>query len=541
MSDQDRYIDTLRKQNLQQLLFHTLIALIIIGAVVAVPLVAKSHPDAKSLAAMTESNKQLFDLSASLSQHAHGAQIDLAIVADALRDRAAAFDASLAAINQQSATISQEGVQAIQLVGGSAILAVFGFLGLQRLRFLDEQIDALRSSVNTQISDRTTDMREHLSAVLAARQAETRSETDEFVSNAKITVKNIVDTSLQKFSASKDQFAQQTAEVAEQLNRLFQSYPWLQKTEILAEADKISNVSSAEQAHALAVVLRERDDTSSSSLALRQIIDRDLPGNADDYHNAQTEAMRMEEPVLAHKILLVGLKRHPHNHDLCADLSLALTKLGDCEGALRQLSKFHAEWPDEFYRSWRPAVFLSHAARGGKLTDDIQALVRSVLKEATDRHPAWTTPWTAWAEFETECGQLEVAINVLEDGSKKNPRAQDILVQLGRQYLLANRADEAVNCLERAILCDIQDTFQHDIDQTAILGFLAQAYEACERRSDATLLYQLLIEDQGHRNVNSVVRHYAANRIRMITVAEMIAHTTVDAKSSEESDSQKSE
>lgn len=79
----------------------------------------------------------------------------------------------------------------------------------------------------------------------------------------------------------------------------------------------------------------------------------------------------------------------------------------------------------------------------------------------------------------------------------------------------SGRADDAVDHFEMAVRADYQDQFQSDVNQTAVLGMLAQAYEASQQPDKARRIY-LRIADPRH-----VMGRYAIQRLHALPISPM--------------------
>jgi tetratricopeptide (TPR) repeat protein len=424
-----------------------------------------------------------------------------------------------AALVEQARTslhqLPPEGGSLLQLVGGTAILALLGFLGLQRLQNIDTEIQGLREFMFTQIQERVQEGREVL-------KASVDDEVDSRFHRTQEELETLVKKAEGSSMAAHDQFSKATMEAMHRLEEIearttavFNRYAWLNSPEVRASADELANLASTEQAHDAAVKFRLAGDLATARSALRQISARNLPGGYDDYHNALVEAQRLKDPDVALEIVDQGLSRFPDQYDLMADKAQVLTELGKAEEAKTLLKEFLLRRPSEFGRGWRPAVFFVDSVRATKMNDaDIEA-AETAMKTVTEKLPHSTQTWARYARFEEELGRRDKARELLEEALKLNPYCQVLHYIMGGLMLENGAAAEAIPYLENALRYDFQEQFQHDVSQDAIKCRLAQAYEASGATERAMIIYRRLAKS----SEGGIALHlgaYVRNRMRAV-------------------------
>lgn len=283
----------------------------------------------------------------------------------------------------------------------------------------------------------------------------------------------------------------------------------------LAKTYKLEELRSVRQAHDVATSLNRVGGKSMARVVLLQIFEGDLPGGANDFHNAAVEATMSDDPRLALRIIERGLEMYPDQFDLVADRARALTVMGRAVEAKESLEAFHRRKPYEFRRSWRPLLFYIDAVRAGEATPEAIASVREAFLGVVAQNPQQVKTWSAFARFQIEFGQMEDSERTLHDALTHNPFSQELNYVLGELLLRQGRAEDAVTYLENALRVDYQEQFQHDVNQYAVRGTLGQAYEAAGQFDHAKRIYESIASSDDPEAYYHLKR-FAANRVEAI-------------------------
>ena len=167
------------------------------------------------------------------------------------------------------------------------------------------------------------------------------------------------------------------ADCASGIRSLLEQYPWLKSENEHKQAAAIQYLVSVEQAQSLAETFRRADDRLSAAQALRTITKERLPGSCNDFHNAFSEAMKLNDPTLALGIVALGLDMYPDQYDLVADRTHVLARLGRAAEAKDLFEDWRYRKPGELVRSWRPVVFYEDLFESLELSEEaIQSLVQ---------------------------------------------------------------------------------------------------------------------------------------------------------------------
>ncbi len=477
----------------------------------------RTPPNDVLLQQLEDSNNQLSQLSQALAQTVSGtpapnsADILNTIITQADLHRQAIED-----IRQTQQTLPAEGLSLLQLLGGSAVLALLGYLGLQRLQNIDTEIQGLREFMFKQIKERVEEGREVLRASVDdevdKRFEKTRAETETLTTG----FRTFTEQSRAEFQKAATEATKGVAEVELRIKGLLEKYDWLSSEDVRNAANEISLLNSVEQAHVTASKLNRAGDTQTARLALRRIVERNLVGSADEFHNAHTEAMRMDDPPLALAIVDEGLRYFPDQFDLMADKARVLISTGRAEEAQSLLEDWRGRKPLEFSRGWRPVVFYADAVLAGELTPVAIEKLENAFIDVTKRLPIEIKPWSTYAQFERDLGKLEKAEGILREGLKHNPLSQQLNYVLGELLLRQGRAQDSLEFLDKALKYDYQEQYQHDVAQDAIKTTLAQACEAVGELNKAEMLYKSVLSTSDPTRFH--VRNYATNRLQAIAL-----------------------
>ena len=424
-----------------------------------------------------------------------------------------------------------EALSLTQLVGGTAILAVLGYLGLMRLQNLDQELHNLRSFMFEQISARVKELKETVGHDVTKKVSDelrisvdqalikTKSDHEHFREESADIRKKVAEIAAgteEEINKAKREALSQINDIQEELGRTLKKYPWLNNPKLREGLATLDNIPSVEKAHELATELTAQHDETTALAVLETIAGRELPGDKADFHNAHSQSMRLNNPTLALRIVEVGLKSFPDDYDLMADKAQALNALGRPLEAQQLLEDWITRKPHEFARGWRPVVFYAKVVEAGTLDKETEKKLIDAFEDVVKRAPHEDKVWSAYARFLNTLGRTKDAEAVLLRGISPNPFSQEIHFVLGELRLRTGNAAGAVSELETAVRFDYQDQFQPDVNPHAVICMLAQAYEANSNPDQAVRLYQAVVS-QGARGS---ILTYAQQRLRMLSALE---------------------
>jgi tetratricopeptide (TPR) repeat protein len=395
----------------------------------------------------------------------------------AISDQAKRQSEAITELAKASSGISEQGVSILQLLGGSIVLGLLGYLGLHRLQTIDAEVQTLREFMFRQIKERIEETHNVLRSVINDEISARFQTTTDGLSQLSKRLDRDVLAATNKVLEASTQATERVSEVELRVKTLLEKYSWLSADTARSAADRLNSLASVAQAETAAEEFNRAEDHQSAKLALESIARNGLPGNANSFHNAISEAMRMKEPGLSLSIAQEGLKQFPEQYDLIADKAVALISMGSAGEAVEVIEKWRVSRPDDFCRSWRPVVFYFQALELSSFDADTTSKLREAFAFVTSRSPYEIKVWSNFAKLEQQLGGIERASTILKNGLSFNPFSQELNYDLGELLLSSGNAKDSLQYLTKALTCDFQEQYQHDMSQAAVICTLAQAYE----------------------------------------------------------------
>lgn len=525
VAEAERRLSEISRQQFRRMTIATLLPLgLLLLVLILMVRTSRAPAHTELLQALSSSNEQLAAMTEVLLQSSVQTNIPPEVT-DAIIRQSALHEQVVTELNQALQEPTPESQSLIQVVGSAAILALLGALGIQRLQNIDTEINNVRTSVFEQAETRAKAIQEgvqsQVSTQVQRQFSAARAQQEQFAENAakiRTELQNESSTLLTQIREEVDSLEKEMSGI----RVLLDQYPWLKSESEHKQATAIQYLVSVEQAQSLAETFRRADDHLSAAQALRTITKERLPGSCSDFHNAFSEAMRLNDPSLALSIVDLGLDLYPDQYDLVADKTNVLARLGRADEAKELFEDWRSRKPSELARSWRPVVFYEDLFASLELTEDaVQSLV-SAFEEVTAKLPFQIKPWAEYADLMMKQGEFEKAQEILTRGLEYNPYSQQLNYVLGELLLKRGQVAQATPYLEKALKVDYQDQYQHDVSQHAVRATLAQAYEAADKYDEAKKLYQSIVADIPR--VFPSLFEYASNRIAAITLLQSTAN-----------------
>lgn len=517
---ENRLSNQIKKQFLFMIFATLLPTVVLIFVLVIVPLLFRQPTNGQLIALLQESNSQMAELTKTLlstsSADPDTINRSLELVLRQVDLHQQAIDTLKSTQNQ----IAPETQSIIQVVGSAAILALLGALGLQRLQNIDTEINNLRESIFAQSEARAQAIKETLGAQIddevQKQFVKSRKEIQELLVQGHNTLEQ-VQQSASDVQQNIQNDVQRLHEELSEVRGLIDKYPWLREESSFKTVAKIRRLSSVEEAQNLAEELRRQGDIMTAREALKAAVEQNLLGDYADFHNAFSEAMRLNDPLLALSIVERGLACFPDDPDLVANKVKALYSLGRPFKAKEYIENWRKSKPEQFVRSWRPIVFYEDLFDGIEMTEQDFARLKESFDEVTKKLPYEIKVWAEYADMLMKRGDMKAAEEIFRRGLEFNPLSQQLNFMLGDLLLRQGRSDESIKYLEKALAVDYQDQYQHDVNQYAVRVRLSQGYEAIGKLEKAKMLYKSVASDP---RVFATMREYSQNRLAAIALQQ---------------------
>ena len=229
-----------------------------------------------------------------------------------------------------------------------AIAAAFiAFLGINRLKDMDAQVDQMRSSINAELEKEIKrvaslrhDLSEHIDTAISHK-------TSDFAENMKMKLKSASNDGIQQVVQSQEKALSDINKSKETFFELYEQmkvdwgtfderYKWLLSNEQYAKDIFLREVATVYDVHEAIETMWNSPNVPNNVADLtkryvKKVIEDDsfLQGDDDDYHNLAAECARHYLYDLSCKVCETGLKIFDQNIDLLADWIQYGTKLGD--------------------------------------------------------------------------------------------------------------------------------------------------------------------------------------------------------------------
>ncbi len=345
---------------------------------------------------------------------------------------------------------------ALGAVALALIVGWFGFVAFKRLELYDDELNRIRTSIDT----RSDKLRVEIQASLTNIDAKVRSQIDVVFAKAlheqaeKIeTLSGTADETLAKLARYDFLRERAAAETSVHIENGILSLEAVH-TEAQTNFQRANALDSAiaQDPNPSVDILAIRDSRRAEAIELvRQALAKDIRGDSADYHNLSAELGRNDYYVLAVEVLERGTKRFPANTDLIADAIQTAISTGDLnltETYFAKLRQFDwSKW------TWRGFAFsIQYLIAKG---DEQQA--EFVYNKALEFMPWDEHPIVQYSELFLRRGQYAKVEEILESGLKRLKSAPQTASRLADVYIEQGRYADAMLMAQTALRMDAQD------------------------------------------------------------------------------------
>ncbi len=319
----------------------------------------------------------------------------------------------------------------LPIVGG-AIVVIFAFLGVDRLRDFDERQDRLAKELRTDLKAQV----DNAVKLVQPRLNETYQQWE---------------TSLQQRLSEYDNSFNKVAERIDKYDIIIGSVEKLEEV-----SDAIGNVA---EAHNFIVDLFSdtsinTSDKSQRTRILLALIERvkrgDIKGDSDDYHNLSSELARQNYFEFAADVTKKGLAIFSDNIDLLSDYTYYSHKAGRKEDVADGLSRLEIIERDIW--NWRAFTFYIDVLNDGEASEENKGKVLNCVKAYKRVLPDEERAYMAEYETLKKYGELEAAEDALVVAETYLTMTAQCSLALSQIYHMRGDYDKAINSATRAIL-----------------------------------------------------------------------------------------
>jgi len=328
------------------------------------------------------------------------------------------------------------------------VFAVFAFLGLDNLADIEERLTRSVQSL----------AREHVDTELELRR--------------------------QEWAGLYEDYRTQVTQIIERIEQKLDPFAYLAEQKHDPQ-EEFADIRTIGVVHDRVTQLFAAGKAPQALKVTEKALEGKLSGSADDFHNLAVELAKHDQNVLAVQVIESGLERFDCAPDLLADAILYNLHLGQkdsCEQWYQKLQQM-----DKSDYNWRCFVFATkfletfgRADEASGLYDDFKRLL-----------PYDERAYSGWGQYLYGKGQLDQAVEILEEGIAKCPKAPQSAFLLSQIYEELGKYNEAVRAANAAIRGNVGE--QPSVNQSAILWHRAQALDGwlCQQFSERDQAGQL--------------------------------------------------
>lgn len=319
----------------------------------------------------------------------------------------------------------------IPIVGG-AVVTIFAFLGVDRLKNFDDRQDRLakelRNDLNTQVDNAVRLVQPRLNEAYQEWESNLKSKLSEYDKSFEL--------------------------IAKRINRYDKIIGSVEKLEEVSDA-----IGNVEEAHKF---ISELFSDSSASVAdksqrtriLLALVERvkraEIKGDSNDYHNLSSELARQNYFEFASDVTLKGCEFFSDNMDLLSDWIFYSHKAGrsvDVSNGIAKLEKIERNlW------NWRAFTFYIDVLNAGEANEDNKKIALQCVKDYKRVLPDEERAYMAEYETYKKYGELQSAEKALVSAEQKLAMTAQCSLTLSELYHMRGEYDKAIYSASRAIL-----------------------------------------------------------------------------------------
>lgn len=348
------------------------------------------------------------------------------------------------------------------------VVAFIAFLGMNRLKDMDAQVDQMRSSINTEldkeigrVASLRSDLAEHIDVAVSSKTQSFAEEMEKRLETAsQESVQKVIkskDDALCEIDTSKQGFTELTTQVKTTLEAFDTRYKWLLSNDQVTKDTFLKEVATVFDVHQAVEALWNSDEKPNNiaELTQRYVVKvtadtSDLRGDENDYHNLAAECARHNLYDLSCKICETGLKFFPKNIDLLSDWIQYGTKMGNVDVVTNKpLKKLLAI--DKTHWNWRAFDFTVDFYLAAGMFEAAENLADDFVLYCPYEERAYYCQSEVYQQRYAKEEGIQKTVAVLQTAMDKNINCPMCANKLAEVLSDCGRLDEALVAASRAI------------------------------------------------------------------------------------------
>lgn len=442
-----------------------------------------------------------------------------------------------------------------------AIVAAFiSFLGMNRLRDMDAQVNQMRSSINTEldkeigrVASLRSDLAEHINvAVNSKTQSFAEAMGEKLEAASQDGVQRVIESkkdALSEIDTSKQEVARLVTQIKTSFDSFNARYKWLLSSDQVTKDVSLKEIATVFDVHHAVEAMWNNEDKPNNIAELTQkYVEKvtedtyNLRGDTADYHNLAAECARHYLYDLSCKVCETGLKFFPEDIDLLSDWIQYGTKIGDIDAVTKKpLQRLLAI--DKAYWSWRAFDFTVDFYLAAGMFEEAENLADDFVLYYPYEDRAYYCQAVVYQQRYAKEEGIQKTIAVLQVAMDKNINCPMCASKLAEVLSDCGRLDEALVAANRAIqeLSQEQPSlnygyviYRRALIQDRLAYKATESSEAHDIAIKAAVDYQVAINSE---RLNAITLRQAKVRCNMLKTYFKIKEDELGNNDSHESDS----
>ncbi len=350
---------------------------------------------------------------------------------------------------------------------GCLIVAFITFLGMNRLKDVDTQVDQMRNSIRAELEKETKriaelrrDLSTHIDVAVTAKTQVFASEMEKTLKDASSrgedAIEQCTSDALSALVESTNNADALLQKAKKDLDEFYENYQWLLANRKGIEDTILQEVATVYDVHhAVEALWNQSEKPNNINDLTRRYVDKvmkasDLRGDEADYHNLAAECARHSLYDLACAVCETGLHSFPKNIDLLADWIQYGTKLGDMvklrDDPLQRLLSI-----DKVYWNWRAFDFTVDFYLADGMYEKAEQLARDFMEYMPYEERAYYSMAEVYMKRYAKEDGTQKTIEVLQRALDKGINCPMCANRLAEILSDCGRLEEALEASHRAV------------------------------------------------------------------------------------------